>query len=293
MASMSKPSTVLVTGGAGFVGSHLCARLHSMGNRVISLDNYFTGTTQAHVPGVDYREGHTRDIEQHVTESPDCIYHLGEYSRVEISLGEPEVVWDLNVAGTFGVLEFWRKHGPKLVYAGSSTKFADGGMGRDQSPYAFTKATNTELVSNYSDWYGLQYATTYFYNVFGPGERSGKYGTVIEIFRQKAAAGEPLTVNSPGTQQRIFTHVEDIVDGLTLVGEKGEGGEFGFGAQESYSVLKIAQMFGSPIEMGPEVPGNRMGAKLDVTKSHALGWQAQRRVSDYIEDVSGKSSLPD
>lgn len=283
---MTIPSTIVVTGGAGFIGSHLCARLHSMGNRVISLDNYFTGAADAHVPGVEYREGHTKDIEQHVPESPDCLFHLGEYSRVEISLVEPEVVWDLNAAGTFGVLEFWRKRRPKLVYAGSSTKFADGGMGRDQSPYAFTKATNTELVSNYADWYGLNYATTYFYNVFGPGERSGKYGTVIEIFRQKHAAGEPLTVNAPGTQQRIFTHVEDIVDGLLLVGEKGEGDEFGFGAEESYTVLEIARMFGSHIEMGPEVQGNRMAAKLDVTKSHALGWRAQRRIEDYIREVA-------
>ena len=286
----SPPSIILVTGGAGFIGSHLCARLHSMGNLVISLDNYFTGSPQAHVSGVEYREGHTKDIEKHITESPDCLYHLGEYSRVEISVSEPEVVWDLNAAGTFGVLEFWRKHGPKLVYAGSSTKFADGGMGRDQSPYAFTKATNTELVSNYHDWYDLEYATTYFYNVFGPGERAGKYGTVIEIFRQQHAAGETLTVNSPGTQQRIFTHVDDIVDGLILVGEKGEGDEFGFGAKESYSVLEIARMFGSEIEMRPEVQGNRMGAKLDVTKSHALGWGAKRRVSDYIESVIGKGA---
>ena len=282
---MSKPSIILVTGGAGFIGSHLCARLVSLGHQVISLDNYFTGSTETQIKGVDYREGHTKDIHRHITESPDRIYHLGEYSRVEISVGEPQVVWDLNVAGTFGVLEFWRKHRPKLVYAGSSTKFADGGMGRDQSPYAFTKATNTELVSNYSDWYGLTSATTYFYNVFGPGERAGKYGTVIEIFRQQHAAGGPLTVNAPGTQQRIFTHVDDIVDGLILVGEKGEGDEFGFGAEESYSVLEIAQMFGSEVEIRPEVAGNRMGAKLDVTKSHALGWRAKRRVSDYIEGV--------
>jgi UDP-glucose 4-epimerase len=282
---MSKPLIILVTGGAGFIGGHLCARLVSLGHRVISLDNYFTGSTETHIEGVDYRDGHTKDIDRHVTESPDRMYHLGEYSRVEISVGEPQVVWDLNVAGTFGVLEFWRKHRPKLVYAGSSTKFADGGMGRDQSPYAFTKATNTELVSNYSDWYGLTSATTYFYNVFGPGERAGKYGTVIEIFRQQHAGGGPLTVNAPGTQQRIFTHVDDIVDGLILVGEKGQGDEFGFGAEDSYSVLEIAQMFGSEVEVRPEVVGNRMGAKLDVTKSHALGWRAKRRVSDYIAGV--------
>ena len=283
---MNTSKTIVVTGGAGLVGSCLCARLHALGHKVISLDNYFTGSKKSHVSGVDYREGHTKDIAKHITESPDLIYHLGEYSRVEISLTEPALVWDLNMAGTFGILEFWRTHKSKLVYAGSSTKFADGGMGRDQSPYAFTKATNTELVGNYADWYNLPYAITYFYNVYGPGERAGKYGTVIEIFRQKSAKGEPLTVTAPGTQQRNFTHVEDIVDGLVLVGEKGEGDDFGLGANESYAILDIAKMFSAQIEMRPEAKGNRMGAKLDVTKSQALGWRATRHLEDYIKEVT-------
>src|SRR3989344_3216130 len=218
--------TILVTGGAGFIGSHLCERLAGEGNRIISLDNYFTGSRDNHIAGVEYREGHTKNIEQYVPETPDIIYHLGEYSRVEISLAEPALVWDLNVSGTFGVLEFWRARGCKLVYAGSSTKFGDGGLGRVQSPYAWTKASNTELVQNYGSWYGLSYAVTYFYNVYGPRERSGKYGTVIEIFRQKHLHKEPLTVVTPGTQKRNFTHIDDIISGLILVGEKGEGDEF-------------------------------------------------------------------
>jgi UDP-glucose 4-epimerase len=155
-------------------------------------------------------------------------------------------------------------------------------MGRDQSPYAFTKATNTELVRNYAEWYGLQYAITYFYNVYGPGERAGKYGTVVEIFRRERLAGEPLEVTSPGTQRRCFTHVDDIVDGLLLVGERGEGDEFGLGADESYSILEIARMYGGQIVMRPESAGNRMGTKLDVTKSRGLGWHAFKKVADYI-----------
>ncbi len=212
----------------------------------------------------------------------DLIYHLGEYSRVEKSFEEPQTVWDLNIAGTFGVMEWWRARGSKLVYAGSSTKFADGGMGRDQSPYAWSKASNTELVSNYAEWFTLPFAITYFYNVYGPRERSGAYGTVIEIFRQKHVAGEVLGVNAPGTQQRIFTHVDDIVDGLILVGEKGKGDEFGLGADKAYSILEIAELFGSPIEMRPETKGNRMTAKLDATKSHGIGWHAERSVEEYI-----------
>lgn len=281
----ARKKTILVTGGAGFIGSHLCERLVAEGHRVISLDNYFTGSKENHVSGVEYREGHTKDIATLVPETPDIIYHLGEYSRVEISLTEPERVFDMNTAGTFAVLEFWRKTKAKLVYAGSSTKFADGGMGRDQSPYAFTKATNTELARNYGEWYGLPFAITYFYNVYGPRERSGSYGTVIEIFKQKYLKNEPLTVTAPGTQVRIFTHVDDIVDGLLLVGEKGEGDEFGLGAETAYSIRAIAEMFDVPIVMTPESKGNRMHAKLDASKSHMLGWRATHDVSDYIRDI--------
>jgi UDP-glucose 4-epimerase len=153
---MASSKKILVTGGAGFIGSHLCQRLVKEGNAVISLDNYFTGSRDNHMEGVEYREGHTKDIEKHVPETDiDLVYHLGEYSRVEVSLKEPALVWGLNIAGTFAVAEWWRKRGSKLVYAGSSTKFADGGMGRDQSPYSWTKATNTELVRNYGNWYGI------------------------------------------------------------------------------------------------------------------------------------------
>lgn len=286
---MKDKKLILVTGGAGFIGSHLCERLAADGHRVISLDNYFAGSKENHVPGVDYREGHTKDIEKHIPETPDLIYHLGEYSRVEISLTEPALVWNLNTAGTFGILEFWRKKMPKLIYAGSSTKFGDGGLGRVQSPYAYTKASNTELVQNYANWYGLPYAITYFYNVYGPRERdAAHFGTLIETFRRQRMEGKSLTVVAPGTQKRNFTHVDDIVNGLILVGEKGEGDEFGLGASESYSVLDVAHLFGGPVDILPERKGNRMDAALDTTKSRSLGWSAKRALPDYIKSISNK-----
>jgi UDP-glucose 4-epimerase len=276
-----------VTGGAGFIGSRLCKRLADEGHRVISLDNYFTGSKDNHVAGVDYRTGHTKDIDKYIHETPDLIYHLGEYSRVEISLTEPALVWDLNKNGTFGVLEFCRKRNVKLVYAGSSTKFGDGGLSRDQSPYAWTKATNTELVRDYGTWYGLPYAIAYFYNVYGPGERSGKYGTVIEIFRQRFLSGDPLTVVSPGSQKRNFTHVDDIVEGLLLIGEKGDGDNYGLGDDREYSILEIANMFGGNIEMLPGREGNRMNSTLETAKSKKLGWVVRHRLEDYVKGVIG------
>lgn len=291
MSTMEK--LAVVTGGAGFVGSHLCNRLAAEGHTVISLDNYFTGSRENHVAGVEYREGHTKDIEKHIPETPDIIYHLGEYSRVEKSMGEPGLVWDLNVAGTFGVVEYWRKRNLsgrkcKLVYAGSSTKFGDGGMGRDQSPYAWTKAANTELVCNYGAWYGLPYAITYFYNVFGPGERAGEYGTVVEIFHQQHKKGEPLSVVAPGTQKRNFTHVDDIVEGLFAVGEKGEGDDFGLGSEREYTILEVAKMFSREITMLPERPGNRLSSGIDTSKSTALGWSVKHDLEEYVKTITGQ-----
>lgn len=96
----------IVTGGAGFIGSHLCEKLVQEGYEVISLDNYFTGSKENHVPGVEYRTGHTKDIATHIPEDPDIIFHLGEYSRVRHSLVEPPVTFDLNLVGTIAILEY-------------------------------------------------------------------------------------------------------------------------------------------------------------------------------------------
>lgn len=281
--------TILVTGGAGFVGSHLCARLSGAGNTVISLDNYFAGSKENHVEGVIYREGHTKDIETHIPESIDLIYHLGEYSRVEQSMLEPEVVHDLNTRGTEGVIAFWKKQRCKLVYAGSSTKFGNGDWMKERVPYVVTKAQNTELVKAVGEAEALPYAITYFYNVYGPGERSGMYGTVIASFCQMYRTGAPLAVTSPGTQLRNFTHVSDIVDGLIVVGEKGQGDEYGLGNEKSFSILEVARMFGGELVMLPPRAGNRMSSELDTTKIYALGWKPQYALDTYIDEFVKKT----
>ena len=282
---------ILVTGGAGFVGSHLCERLaQDKNNDVYSLDNYFTGSEDNHVPNVTYIKGLTSDIEQLITFSPDMVYHLGEYSRVEQSFDDIEKVWKFNKDGIFAVLEFVRRHGCKILYAGSSTKFGDGGLGRSASPYAWTKASNTELVQNYGMWFNVPYAITYFYNVYGNREiQTGKYATLIALFKEKMKNSEPLTIVSPGTQKRNFTHIDDIIDGLVLVGENGYGDEFGIGSGEAYSILEIAQMFDGKIEMLPERRGNRMSADVISAKTEALGWRPTRKIKDYVEELRANS----
>ncbi len=283
MASPGK-KLILVTGGAGFIGSHLCERLIHEGHTVISLDNYFTGSRENHVEGVKYREGHTKDIEKLIPEKPEIVFHLGEYSRVEKSFEDIEQVWDLNQFGTFAVLEFARRRGAKLVYAGSSTKFGDGGLGRDQSPYAWSKASMSELIENYSTWFGLSFAIAYFYNVYGPRERADSFGTVVEIFKQQYVRGAPLSVVAPGTQERIFTHVEDIVNALIKVGEEGEGNGYGIGSDETYSVLSLAKLFNREVVMLPERQGNRQSASIDSAKTRALGWEPKQKLAAYVAD---------
>jgi len=278
---------VLVTGGAGFIGSHLCEKLLNSGMyEVFSLDNYFTGNENNHIKGVTYIRGNTSEIDNLISFKPSLIYHLGEYSRVEQSFDDIEKVWRFNKDGIFAVLEFCRKTGAKIIYAGSSTKFGDGGLGRDQSPYAWTKASNTELVINYGKWFNISYAITYFYNVYGPREISkGKYATLIALFKELKKTNMPLGIVSPGTQKRNFTHVDDIINGLILVGEKGIGDDYGIGNDESYSILEIANLFGGEIIMLPERKGNRLSAEVMTEKTIKLGWKPQKSIKKYIKNL--------
>ncbi len=282
----TKKKIILVTGGAGFIGSHLIEELvKNKNNRVISLDNYFTGTTKNHIKGAKYIKGHTKDIAKHIKIKPDIIYHLGEYSRVAASLDEPELVWGLNIAGTLGVLEFWRKTKSKLVYAGSSTKF----YARDLAPYTWAKAANSELVKNYSQWYSLNYAIVYFYNVYGPRERAGQftgaYGTVIGTFINKYQQNKPLEVRKPGTQTRAFTHVYDTVSGIILAGQKGHGDNYGICAKETHSLLEVAKMFDTKIKMLPQTKTSRSSEAIDSAKIKKLGWKQKYTLKDYIAAI--------
>lgn len=279
-------NNVLVTGGAGFIGSHLCERLIQQGCNVHSLDNYFTGSTDNHISGVKYIKGETVDIEYALGQfHPEIIFHLGEYSRVEQSFEDNNLVHRYNIQGTYAVLEYVRKHCCKLVYAGSSTKFGDGGLGRNSSPYAFSKAYNTELVVNYGAWYNIPYAITYFYNVYGPKEiNQGKYATLIGLFKNLTTNDQPLTVVAPGTQQRNFTHINDVIDALILIAENGHGDEFGIGADESFSVLEVAELFKGKIQMLPERPGNRLISEVTVEKTKSLGWTPKIKLQDHVRE---------
>jgi UDP-glucose 4-epimerase len=286
---MESPKTILVTGGAGFIGSHLCERLVRDGHSVISLDNYFTGSRDNHIDGVEYREGHTKDIAHLIPEDVDLIYHLGEYSRVRHSLDEPSVTFDLNLHGTLAVLEYWRSKRCKLVYAGSSTKFGkrkiDGVEGKDLAPYTWSKAAMSDLVVQYGRWYELPYAITYFYSVYGPRERGDEYGTFIEILHQNFREGTAHRISGSGNQKRAFTHVLDTVEGIVLAGEKGNGDEYGISAAESYTLLDVARMFGGHIEYSSPTKSTRSSEAVDSAKVKGLGWKQRYSLPEYIASL--------
>lgn len=283
--------TILVTGGAGHVGSHIIEELvKNPDNKVISLDNYFNGSTDNHINGAEYRNGHTKDIETLIPETPDIIYHLGEYARVSPSFDDVEKVYEMNILGTFAVVEFCRKRKVgKLVYAASSTKFAAEGDGRHQSPYAFTKATNVDLINNYGLWYNLPYAICYFYNAFGPREKGiGLYSTLIAHFEQLYLQNKELTVVKPGTQKRNFTYVKDLAKGIILVGEKGNGDGYTLSNTKEYSILEIAEAFGGPIKLIDGYAGRTESGEAPDKARSELGWETTIDILDYIKNFIEK-----
>lgn len=291
---------ILVTGGAGHVGSHVIEELLSdPENQIISLDNYFNGSIENHIKDdrVDYRKGSTADVDKLIPETPDMVYHLGEYARISPSFNEPDKVFNMNTVGTLAIVELCRQRGvKKLVYAASSTKFGDdgqGGEGKNHSPYSFSKSQNVELITNYGKWYSLPHAICYFFNAFGPREKAGRaYGTVIANFEQAYLHDEPLRIVKPGTQKRNFTYVKDIARGMILVGEKGSGDGYALNNPKSYTILEIAQAFGQQIEMVDGDPGRTGKGNLPTRAHNELGWTTTLDIMDYIKQFIADHPKP-
>lgn len=282
--NLIKNKNILITGGAGFVGSHLAKRLFEYKNNIFVLDNYFTGKKDNHIQGVKYKKGETKNIFKYYKDiNLDYIFHLGEYSRVEQSFEDIDLVMLYNSHSFFEVLKLTNHHNAKLIYSGSSTKFAKN-LKEVESPYSFTKRINTEFLKKYAQWYNIKYAITYFYNVYGPNEiDKGKYATVIAKFiRLKKSGAKYVPITSPGNQKRRFTHIEDIINGLILVAKKGAGDDFGIGSDKNYSIIDIAKLLNINFRLMPKKRGNRINANLKTSKTKKLGWKNQYNLKDYL-----------
>ena len=284
----------LITGGAGFIGSNLIKSLKNKFDNIniLSLDNYSTGLVKNHVAGVQYLKGNTwniNKIEELQKFKPDIIFHFGEYSRIPQSFDEPNSVFQSNILGTQQVLQYAVEKKCKVVYSGSSAIFGNNLKDQHLNPYAWTKSKNIELLHNYKSWYGLNFAICYFYNVYGEGQiRKGNYATVIGIFEEQFTSGKPLTVVKPGTQTRIFTHIDDIIKGVLLVGEKGDGDGYHIGNKESMSILDIVHKFKTDnYVFVEERRGERTYSVIqgDNKMESELGWKAERNLCEYIQEI--------
>ena len=282
---------VLVTGGAGFIGSNLIKSIVKKypNYKVISVDNYFTGKEENHIdsPNVTYIDISVNEyIDSGEGIIPDVVYHFGEYSRIVKSFDDIDYLIETNLYSTSRLIEKCKQWGSKLIYSASSSKFGNNGEDENLSPYSWVKAKMVELIKNYGKWYDLNYEIVYFYNVYGSGQiTDGDYATVIGIFERQFSNGEKLTVVEPGSQQRDFTHIEDIVDGLILISEVTKNHEWHLRSGVNHTIIQIAEMFGD-WEFIPERRGERV--KSDEFKTDTediLNWKPNHMIEDYVNLV--------
>ena len=289
---------ILVTGGAGFVGTNLIKRLLDDGHKVVSLDNYSTGKEENEIDhknvtyfNVDLRDAVDFDF---FMEKHDLIYHLAALPRIQPSFEFPAITFEANVLGTLNLLEWVRnkENDIPIVYAGSSS--FHGGVYKN--PYTFTKWQGEEVIQMYNKLFDLPMAICRFYNVYGPHQLTeGEYCTVIGIFETQYKNGDELTITGNGEQRRDFTHVYDIVDGLVKCGDalvldtnkyKVNGQIFELGRGENYSINVVAQSFDVGYTYIPERPGEvKETLCTDTTAKELLDWNPTIDLLDYIESV--------
>jgi UDP-glucose 4-epimerase len=286
---MGNAMKILVTGGAGFVGTNLVKRLKELGNEVVVIDNHSAGKTRNHISNVLYLNTHTKNIRSTLEAAnftPEIIYHLGEYSKIAPSFKQITTVFDYNIKGSFEVLEYVRHHNIPLVYAASSTKLA--AEGENHSPYSFFKSLIVQLIRNYAAWYGIKYSICYFYNAYGEYQDTweNEWKTVVGVFEEQWKNKQPLTVVGDGSQRRDFTYVGDIVNGLIMASNKIENDEYQLGTGNDYSILEVAQMFGDNIVFTPPRPGDRRSGLADARATQEkLGWVPTMSLDKWIEKV--------
>jgi len=289
---------ILVTGGAGFVGTNLINFfLKKTKFNIISLDNYSSGTKKNHIKSnrVKYINGHTKNI-MNLIKNPKnihSIFHFGEFARIYQSFLKMNECIDSNFIGSNAVFNFCLKNNIKLIYSATSASLGNKGNDRNLSPYAFSKAKNLEQLENFKKCFKLKYEVIYFYNVYGPYQISrGNMSTVIGIFEDHYLRKKSLPVVKPGTQTRRFTHINDTIEICYLAWRKKLSRHYIIANTKSYSINEVAKMFKSKIRYLPKRDGERYASVL-VNKNLSnkiYKYYGKINLKDYIRDFLKKNS---
>ena len=283
-------TTALITGGAGFIGSHLVDALLSKGMKIIVLDNFSTGRPQnlnnvaRKIQLVEcdiYQAGKWQDL----FEKAELVFHLAALADIIPSIEKPDDYYKSNVTGTFNVLEACRKHHvKKIVYSASSSCYGipdeyptkETAKISPQYPYALTKYLGEHLIMHWCQIYGLPAVSLRFFNVYGPRSRtSGTYGAVFGVFLAQKLAGKPFTVVGDGTQTRDFTFVKDVADAIIAAAECDVTGEIiNIGSDNTYSVNRLVELLGGDVVHIPKRPGEPECTWAEISKAKKmLNWQ--------------------
>lgn len=282
----------LVTGGAGFIGSHLAERLLAEGHQVAVLDNLSAGRLK-NLSHLSDREGlsvHRADVEdlegiRPLFDGVDWVFHLAALADIVPSIVSPLAYHRANVGGTASVLEASRGAGVKrFVYAASSSCYGlpkifptpETAEIQPQYPYALTKHVGEQYVLHWGRVYGLPILSLRLFNVYGPRSRtSGAYGAVFGVFLAQKLHGEPFTVVGDGTQSRDFTFVSDVVEAMVMAARSDLRQEaLNVGSGQTYSVNRLVELLGGQVVHVPKRPGEPDRTHADISKiQRLLGWQ--------------------
>lgn len=302
MSWRGKKVRVLVTGGAGFIGSHVIDRLLDDGHEVTTLDNFSTGRPEnlEHVASnISLIRCDIAEIGDWISafEGVDWVIHLAALADIVPSIQQPLAYYQSNVTGTFNVLEAARHHGvSRFVYSASSscygipTKYPTSESAKidPQYPYAVTKWLGEELVLNWQKIYNLPAVSLRFFNVYGPRSRtSGTYGAVFGVFLAQKLAKKPLTIVGDGNQTRDFTYVTDVADAVLAAVNSDISGEImNVGSGRTVSVNTLASLIGGNTVHIPKRPGEPDCTFADIEKIRSvIGWQPKINIETGVANV--------
>ena len=289
---MPKKDIIIVTGGAGFVGTNLIKLLLKKTKyKIVSLDDYSSGTKLNHIrsPRLKYIKGKTVNISKLIRNNRriNSVFHFGEFARIYQSFVKMDECIASNSIGTNAVFNYCLKNKIKLIYSATSASLGNRGEDKNLSPYAFTKAKNLGLLENLKKWFNFKYEVIYFYNVYGPHQIcKGDMATVIGIFENYYKLKRPLPVVKPGTQTRRFTHIYDTVEICYQAWKKKLCRHYSIAHRKSYSILDVAKMFNTKIRYLPKRPGERYASALtNMNLSNKVYKHFGKiELEDYIND---------